>query len=64
MQSVSESQIVDAGQQLVDVYEIVYTLPDRPGSFTLEVPKSGDAVANARAAIAELESEVSGIYGL
>lgn len=62
--SVTESQIVDAAGQLADVYEITYTLPDRPGSFTLEIPKSGDPVAAARSAIATLEAQVNELYGL
>jgi hypothetical protein len=55
---------VDAAGQLTDVYEVVYTIPDRPGSFTVTVPKAGDPVAAARAAIAELTGEVGGIYGI
>jgi hypothetical protein len=55
---------VDPSGQLVDVYEITVTLESRPGSFTVTVPKAGDPVAAARAAIAELEGEVGGIYAL
>jgi hypothetical protein len=62
--AVTESQTVDAGGQLTDVYEITVTLANRPGSFTVTVPKAGDPVAAARAAIAELEGEVTGIYGI
>lgn len=62
--SVTESQTVDAAGQLTDVYEIVYTIPDRAGSFTVTVPKSGDPVAAARAAIEQLTGEVGGIYGI
>jgi hypothetical protein len=62
--AVTESQSVDASGQLTDVYEITVTLENRPGSFTVTVPKAGDPVAAARAAIAELEGEVGGIYGL
>jgi hypothetical protein len=62
--SVTESQSVDAAGLLTDNYEIVYTVPGRPGSFTLTVPKGGDAVAAAAAAIGELRAEVEGIYGL
>jgi hypothetical protein len=62
--AVTESQSVDASGQLTDVYEITVTLENRPGSFTVTVPKAGDPVAAARAAIAELEGEVVGIYGL
>jgi hypothetical protein len=62
--SVTESETVDAAGQLTAVYEVVFSVPNRPGSFTIEVPKSGDPVAAARAAIEELESEVNAIYGL
>ena len=60
----TESQNVDPGGQLVDVYEIVFTIPNQPGSFTVTVPKAGDPVAAARAAIEEATAEVGGIYGL
>ena len=60
----TESQTVDASGQLTDVYEVTVTIEGRPGSFTVTVPKAGDPVAAARAAIAELEGEVGGIYGL
>jgi hypothetical protein len=62
--AVTESQIVDPSGQLTDVYEITVTVPDRPGSFTVTVPKAGDPVEAARAAIAELTGEVGAIYGL
>ena len=62
--AVTESQNVDPSGQLIDVYEITVTIPDRPGSFTVTVPKAGDPVAAARQAIDELTGEVGGIYGL
>jgi hypothetical protein len=62
--AVTESQSVDASGQLTDVYEITVTLENRPGSFTVTVPKAGDPVAAARAAIDALEGQVGGIYGL
>jgi hypothetical protein len=62
--AVTESQTVDASGQLQDVYEITVTIADRPGSFTVTVPKAGDPVEAARAAIAALEGQVGGIYGL
>lgn len=62
--AVNESQVVDAAGNLSDVYEITYTIPDRPGTFTLSVPKQGDPVAAAQAAIAELHAEVGGIYAI
>lgn len=62
--SVTESQTVDAAGDLTDVYEIVFTVQGRPGSFTTQVPKAGDAVAAAKAAIDAESSTVSDIYGL
>lgn len=62
--SVTESQTVDVAGNLTDVYEITFTLADRPGSFTVSVPQTGDPVAAAAAAIAQVEGQVSGIYAL
>lgn len=64
VESVTESQVVDAAGNLTDVYEVVYTIAGRPGSFTVEVPKQGDPVAAAEAAIAELQQQVGAIYGI
>jgi hypothetical protein len=62
--AVAESQTVDATGNLTDVYEITYSLPDRPGTFTVDVPKSGNALAAAEAAINDLTITVEGIYGI
>jgi hypothetical protein len=62
--SVTESQNVDAAGQLTDVYEITYTIPNKPGSFTVDVPKSGDALAAATAAINDLNETVLGLYAI
>jgi hypothetical protein len=62
--SVTESQNVDAAGQLADVYEIVYTIPGKPGSFTVDVPKSGDALAAATQAISDLNETVLGLYAI
>jgi len=64
VQSVTESQEVDAAGQLRDVYEVVYTIPDRAGSFTITVAKTAEAVQEAAEAIAELTGTVNAIYGL
>jgi hypothetical protein len=63
--SVTESQNVDAAGTLTDVYEIVFTVPGRPGSFTITVDKHGtDPVEAAREAIAAESQQVGEIYGL
>lgn len=62
--SVTEDQTVDLAGNLQDVYTITFTIEGRPGSFTVQVPQGGDPVAAANAAIAAVESQVNGIYGL
>jgi hypothetical protein len=62
--SVTEGQQVDLAGTVTDVYEIVFTVAGRPGSFTVTVPKGGDAVAAAEAAIGATASQVSDIYNL
>lgn len=62
--SVTEGQQVDPAGTVSDVYEITFTLSGHPGSFTVIVPKTGDAVAAANAAIQEVAAEVGGIYGI
>ena len=62
--SVTESQRVDPAGNLEDVYEITFTIEGNPGSFTVVVPKAGDAVAAARAAIDATEQQVLGIRAL
>lgn len=62
--SVTENQDIDPAGDLVNVFELRYTLAGRPGVFTLTVPRSGDAVVAAQAEIAALEATVTGIYNL
>lgn len=62
--SVTEDQVVDLAGNLQDVYTITFTIADRPGSFTVQVPQTGDPVAAASAAISQVEGQVGGIYGL
>ena len=62
--SVTADQIPDASDNLIDVYDVTFTLDSRPGSFTVQVPTSGDPVSAAAAAIDAVVSQVGGIYGL
>jgi hypothetical protein len=62
--SVTADQIPDASENLIDVYDVTFTLDAKPGSFTVQVPTSGDPVAAAEAAIQTVVSQVGGIYGL
>lgn len=62
--AVAESQTLDAAGQLLDVYELTYSLPGRPGTFTVNVSKSGDALAAAEKAINDLTITVNGLYGI
>jgi hypothetical protein len=62
--AVSESQTIDATGQLTDVYEITYTIPGRPGSFTVDVPKDVNALAAAEAEINSLTETVNSIYAI
>lgn len=62
--AVTESQEVDASGQLTNTFDITYTIPGRPGSFTVTVPRQTDAVAAAEKAIADLTAEVGGIYAI
>ena len=62
--SVTADQVPDASDNLIDVYDVTFTLDSRPGSFTVQVPTSGDPVAAADAAIQAVVSQVGGIYAL
>jgi hypothetical protein len=62
--SVTEDQQPDQIGNLVDVYVITFTIADKPGTFTVTVPQSGDPVAAASSAISALTGQVEGIYGL
>lgn len=62
--SVTEDQIPDQIGNLIDVYSITFTIADKPGTFSVQVPQSGDPIAAAHDAIAKLTASVEGIYGL
>jgi hypothetical protein len=62
--SVTESQNIDVAGQLVDVYEITYQIPNKPGVFTVDVPKAGTPLEAAIAAINSLTEVVTGMYAI
>lgn len=62
--SVTESQNVNAAGELSDVYEVVFTIEGRDGAFTASVPKTGDAVADAKAVIDATTAQVNALYAL
>ena len=62
--SVTEDQTIDLAGNLQDVFTVTFTIEGKPGSFTIQVPQGGDPVAAAAQAIAQMEGQVNGIYGL
>jgi hypothetical protein len=62
--SVTEDQVPDAAENLVDVFDITFTLSDRPGTFVVQVAQAGDPVPAAQAAIEAKVGQVEGIYSL
>jgi hypothetical protein len=62
--AITEDENINAAGELDYVYTITFTVADRPGSFTVTVPKSGDPVEAARQAIAQVEADVTGIYAI
>jgi hypothetical protein len=62
--SVTEDQVPDASGNLTDVFDISFTVSDRPGSFQVQVAQAGDPVTEAQAAIVAKVGDVEGIYGL
>lgn len=62
--SVTEDQTQDAAGNLIDVFDITFTLSDKPGQFTVQVSQSGTPVPDAQAAIDAKVAAVEGIYAL
>lgn len=60
--SVTEDQINDAALNLIDVYDINFTIEDRPGSFQVQVNQLGDVVKAAHDAITAKVDEIDAIY--
>jgi hypothetical protein len=64
VQVVTESETEDLAGNVTPVYEITFTVADRPGIFTVQVPKTGDPVADAAAQLDAVKAAVAGIYAL
>lgn len=62
--NVAQDQIQDTSGNLVDVYDITFTVPGSTGTFTVQVPTAGDPVAAAQEAIGAVEQQVAGILAL
>lgn len=63
--NVASDQVENASQDLVNVYDITFTVADKPGTFSVQVPVgSTDVVAAAAAAIQAVVDQVEGIYAL
>lgn len=62
---VSSDQVENANQDLVNVYDITFTIGSQPGTFTVQVQQNEpDVVAAAASAIQTVVDQVNGIYGL
>lgn len=62
---VTADQVPNATGDLVNVYDINFTLSGREGTFTVQVPLTApDVVAAAAAAIEGVAGQVGGIYAL
>jgi hypothetical protein len=63
--NVTEEQIPapSGSGDLLDVFSIAFTIPGRPGSFTVQVEESGTPVTAAYDAITAKVNEVNAIYG-
>ena len=62
--SVTADQVPDSADNLIDVYDVTFTLDGKPGSFSIQVPTSGDPVAAASAAVDAMVGQVNAIYAL
>lgn len=61
--SVTGDETLDASNNLVDVYDVTFTL-DKGGTYTVTVPTGTGAASAAQAAIEAIVSEVDAIYAL
>lgn len=61
--NVSEDQIPDQNTgDLIDVYDVNFTIDGHPGTFTEQVPLGGDTVKNVYDAVTARVAEVNAIY--
>lgn len=62
--NVAEDQVPDQSGNLIDVFDITFTVTPPGGSFTTQVPQAGDPVTAASEAIAALAKDVTGILAI
>lgn len=62
--SVTADQVPDLADNLTDVYDVVFSIDNKPGSFSVQVPRDPNAVSAASAAIDAEITQVMSIYGL
>lgn len=62
--SVTADQVPDASDNLMDVYDVTFTLDNKPGTFSVQVPRDTDPVGSASAAIDAVVAQVAAIYAL
>jgi hypothetical protein len=62
--SVTADQVPDASDNLIDVYDVTFTIEGASGPFTVQVPRDPDPVTAAENAIGAVVSQVSGILAL
>ena len=62
--NVTEDQIPDpsGSGDLIDVFDITFTIPGKPGSFLVQVPESGTPVTAAYDAITAKMAAIDAIY--
>jgi len=62
--SVTADQVPNQADDLIDVYDVTFTIDGKPGSFSVQVATSGDPVAAAETAITAMLNQVNAIYAL
>ena len=63
--NVASDQVENANQDLVNVYDITFTVGSQPGTFSVQVEqKLSDPVAAAAQAMQAVADQVNGIYAL